>query len=130
MMRQIAELGGQPRFGDAVDQPLVLQPMRDELGHRHERELVLLGEASSSGRRAMVPSSLRISQMTPAGMQSGEPREIHAGLGLPDPLQARRRARARSGKMWPGRRRSDGHRRGIDRDVNRRRAIARARCRS
>jgi len=51
----------------AVHQSLVREPVGDELGDGDECEAVLRGEPSRSGRRAIVPSGLRISQITPAG---------------------------------------------------------------
>ncbi len=39
-------------------------------------------KATRSGRRAMVPSSFMISQITPDGIEPGEPRDIDRGLGM------------------------------------------------
>ena len=35
----------------------------------------------------MVPSSFMISQITPAGIQARDPRQVDRGLGLPDALE-------------------------------------------
>src|SRR5262245_20273161 len=58
-------------------------------------------KASRSGSRAMVPSSRRISQMTPAGANPAR----RARSTAPSVCPARTRTpprRARSGKTWPG----------------------------
>ena len=63
-----AVFGGQPRLGHAVHEPFVLEPVRHELRDGDEGEPVRFGELPRArGRRAALPSSLRISQITPAG---------------------------------------------------------------
>ena len=62
-----------------------------------DAEVVLAAKASRSGIRAMVPSSFMISQMTPAGVEIGEPREVDRALGLPGATRTPP-LRARSGK--------------------------------
>ncbi len=42
-----------------------------------------LANTASSGTRAIVPSLFAISQMTPAGIEAGDAREIDRSLGLP-----------------------------------------------
>ena len=79
---------------------------------------------SSSGRRAIVPSAFRISQITPAGYSPGEPGEIHARLGLADPLQHAAGPRAQREHV-PGAPQVARDRGGIDRDADRRRAVGR-----
>ena len=62
---------------------------------------------SSWGRRAMEPSGLRISQMTPAGSNPARRAKSTEASVCP----TRRNTppgTARNGKMWPGRRRSSG----------------------
>ena len=54
-----------------------------------------------------------ISQITPAGIEPGEPREIDRGFGLPG-AHEHAASRARSGKVCPGRRKSAGSRVGIE----------------
>ena len=55
----------------------------------------------------MVPSSLTTSHSTPAGAKPGEAREVDGGLRVAGALE-HAAALARSGKTWPGRRRSSG----------------------
>ena len=124
MMRELAELGRDPRLGDAVDQLLGLEPVRDELRHGDEGEAVLLGAiAWSSGRRAIEPSAIQDLADDAGRNQAGQPGEVHAGLGLPDPLQhaagpgAKREDVARAAQVG-------GHGGGIDGDVDRRGAVA------
>ena len=96
---ELAELGRQPRLGDPVHQPLGAEPVGDELRDGDEGEVDAARAIScSSGRRAIEPSAFRISQMTPAGMQARQPREVHAGLGLPDALQHAARAGREAGR--------------------------------
>ena len=46
---EFPERRGQPRFGDAMHQPLVFQPIGNELSDGDEREAVLRGEALEIG---------------------------------------------------------------------------------
>jgi hypothetical protein len=39
-------------------------------------------KATRSGSRAIVPSSFMISQITPDGVEAGEPGHVHRGLGM------------------------------------------------
>ena len=48
----------------------------------------------SSGTRAIVPSSFMISQMTPAGLETGDARQVHRRLGVPGAHQHAAVARA------------------------------------
>ena len=116
--RELAELGRDPRLGHAVHQLLGLEPVGDELGHGDERQMMLARDIScSSGRRAIEPSALRISQMTPAGTSPAS--RARSTLASVWPTRCSTPpGRARSGKMWPGRRRSDGDGGGIDGDVD------------
>ena len=84
---ELAELGGEPRLGDAVDQLLGLQPIRDQLGHRDEREVVLLGDRLQLGTPRHRAVGVEDLADDPGRDQPGEPGEVHAGLGLPHPLQ-------------------------------------------
>ena len=49
--------------------------------------LCCLANFVNSGTRAIVPSSFMISQITPAGIESGQPGQIHGAFGLPRALQ-------------------------------------------
>ena len=55
--REVAELGRQPRLGHAVDQLLLLQPVGDQLRHRHEGEPWCCWRSPRG--RAAAPSSRR-----------------------------------------------------------------------
>ena len=104
---EVAEPRREARRGDPLDEPLVVHPVPDDVGHRDDRDAVLLGEARRSGTRAIVPSSFMISQMTAAGIRPA----IRARSTEASVWPARLRTpplRARSGKVCPGRRRSCG----------------------
>ena len=109
---ELAEVGREPRLGHAVHQPLGLQPVGDELRHRDEGQPVLPGHLLQLGaprHRAVGVEDLA----DDAGRhQSGQARQVHAGLGLSDPLQhaarpgAQREDVSRSPEVrrapWPG----------------------------
>ena len=89
---------GQRRLGDALDEPLVAQPVVDEVGDRDDLEAVQRSEASRSGMRAIVPSSFMISQITPAGFSpASRARSTEASVWPARPSTPP--LRARSGKM-------------------------------
>ena len=84
----LAVIGGQPRLGDAMHEPLVLEPVRDELRDGDERQSVLFAQTSRARAGcAVVPSSFKISHSTPAGRKPGEPREIDRGFRVADALE-------------------------------------------
>ena len=56
------------RLGPALHDPVVAPPVGDQVGDRRHLEAVALGELDQVRRRAMVPSSFMISQITPAGI--------------------------------------------------------------
>ena len=64
---KLAELGRQLGDGDLLHQPLGPHAVADQVGDGDHQQPVLLRELVSSGTRAIVPSLLMISQMTPAG---------------------------------------------------------------
>src|SRR5205085_7577268 len=83
----LAMLSGKAGFGDAMHEPLVLQPMRDQLRHRHEGELMLGGELlelwTLRGRSIVVQDFT-----DDAGWrETRETREVDGGLGVTDTLQ-------------------------------------------
>ncbi len=91
---ELAEVGRDPRLGDAVDQLLGLEPVGHELGDRDEREVVLLRDRlqlRTPRHRAVGVEDLADDA---GGHEPGEPRQVHAGLGLPYPLQHAARASA------------------------------------
>ena len=103
-----------------------MQPVRDELRDGDEREPVLAARTPrAAGACAVVPSSLRISQITPAGYSAGEPREIDRGLGVADALQHAAVARAQREDVAAVAQIAR-HRGRIDGDADRRRAVLRA----
>ena len=55
---------------------------------------VLGAAALEVGTRAIVPSSFMISQITPAGVRPGQPREVDRGLGLAGALE-------HAARPWP-----------------------------
>ena len=70
-------------LGDALDQPLGAAAVLDQVGDR--ADLAARARArtrSRSGRRAIVPSSFMISQITAAGVRPASAREVAAGLGV------------------------------------------------
>ena len=84
---ELAERRGKPRLGDAMHQPLVSQPVRDELRDGDERECVLL-------RKRLEVGTLRGGAVggedlaDDAGrLQAGETHEIDGRFGVADALQ-------------------------------------------
>src|SRR2546426_1384361 len=102
-----------------MDQPLVLEPVGDELRHRDEGETMLLGEPLEIG--AARHRAVRIEDLADhtRGIQPGEPREIDACFGLADALQHTAATRPER-KDVTGPPQIARYRRGIDRDANRR----------
>ena len=85
---EVAPLGRDAGLAHPLDQLLVAVPVADEVGDGDQHQAVLAGEARPGwGRRAMVPSSLTISQITADGRQPGQLAEVHAGLGVAGPLE-------------------------------------------
>ena len=88
MMRHVAvRRVGQARFGHAMHEPLVLEPVRDELRDRDEREPVLrreLLELRRAAGRAVIIQDLADHA---GGLEAGEPREVDGRLGVADALQ-------------------------------------------
>ena len=118
-------IGRQPRLGDAMHETLVLEPVRDELRDRDERDAVLLRELlelRTARRRSVLVEDLANHSRRQA---SGQPREIDRGFGVSDALEhaavarAQRKHVAAVAEIARNRRRIDG-------DANRRRAILRA----
>ncbi len=71
------------------------QAVADELGDGEDPQIVFGAELESGRERGpWSPSSLMISQMTPAGMQAGEARKIDGGFGLSSADQNASLARA------------------------------------
>ena len=107
-MRHVAVVGRQPRFGDAMDEPLVLEPMRDELRDGDERDARALARTPrAAGRRAVVPSSFKISQITPAGSRPAR-RARSTAVSVWPTRWSTPPSRARSGNTCPPWRRSRG----------------------
>ena len=61
---------------------VVAPAIGDQVGDGADLQAVALGEGDQVGRRAIVPSSFMISQITPAGFRPGQPREIDRRLGV------------------------------------------------
>ena len=91
---EIAELGRKSRLRHAVDQPFRLQAVGDELGHRHERQMVLAGNGLEIGPPRHGAVGVEDFADDSRRQESRQPGEIHAGLGLPHPLQHTTGARA------------------------------------
>ena len=78
---------GQARFGHPVHQPLVLEPVRHDLRHRDERDAVLGGQLFQL-RAARHGAVFAEDFADHAGrLESRQPRQVHAGLGLAHALQ-------------------------------------------
>ena len=105
--REVAQLRREPGFSHPVHESLGLEPVGHELGDRDEREPVLRGEGLQLGTACHGAVGVEDLADDPGGHESGEPRQIDARFGLPHALEHAARP-ARSGKMWPGRRRSPG----------------------
>ena len=84
---ELAEIGGEPRLGDPVHQPLVLEPVRHQLRHRDEGEPVLLRDDLELGAARHRAVGVQDLADHPRGNEPREPREIHARLGLPHALE-------------------------------------------
>ena len=70
-------------LGHAAHQALGLQAVLDEVGDGDDDAgRARSAKRSRSGMRAIVPSSFMISQITPAGVQPGEARQIDRAFGL------------------------------------------------
>ena len=84
---EFAERRRETRVGHAMDQPLVFQPVGDELRDRDEGQAVLLGEPLEV--RTARHRAVRIEDLAddPCGIQPGQSREIDARFGLTDTLQ-------------------------------------------
>src|SRR5688500_12322169 len=115
-------LGGQARFGDAMDEPLVLEPVRHELRDGDEREVVLYreaGEAIPLHRAAVLVQDLA----DHAGwIEPREPCKVYRRLRVSDALEDAAVARAK----WmhvPRPAKVVAHRGRVDRDLDGRRAI-------
>jgi len=124
-----AELGREPRFRDAVNEPLRLEPVGNQLSHRNERQPVKLRELlelRAAGCRAVVIEHFA----NYAGrIKTSETRKIYSGLGVPDALKHSAVPRAERRDMT-GTPKVGGDCRGIYCNLNRSRAVLRADARS
>ena len=109
----------------ALDELLVAPAVLDEVGDGDHLQPVARAVGNRSGdprHRAVVVHDLA----DDAGrVEAGEAGQVDRGLGLARCAGGRRRARARSGKTWPGWTRSAGRRGRVDRDLDRVRAVVR-----
>ena len=113
-------LGGKARFGDAVHEALLLQPVGDELRHGDEGDVVLLRECLellTAGRRAIVVEDLADDARR---LQAGEARARSTAASVCPTRCSTPPARARSGLItpWPPCRRSERQSRRIDRNAD------------
>ena len=78
---------GQPRLGDAMHQALGAEPVLHQVGDRHEGQAEALRDAAEL--RLPRHGAVGIQDLADdAGrQQAGQPRQVHAGLGLPHALQ-------------------------------------------
>ena len=120
-----AVLGRQPRLGDPVYEPLVLQPVRHDLRDGDEREPMLFGEPLELGAARAGAVVVQDLADHARRVEPREPREIHGGLGVPHALEHAALARTER-KDVPAVSEIAGRGRRIDRDANRRRAVLRA----
>ena len=119
---ELAELGRQPHRDDALDELLHAPAVLDEVGDGDHLQVVALAERREirdAGHRPVVVHDLADDA---GGIEAREPREVDGRLGLARALSTPP-GFARSGKTWPGCTRSCGDRAGIDRDLDRARAI-------
>ena len=84
---EVAEAGRQPRRDDALDELVVAAAVGDEVGdgdHLQVVALAVLDEVADARHRAVVVHDLADDA---GGVQAGEPREVDRGLGLADALE-------------------------------------------
>jgi len=81
-----AKVGRQTGFGDAVDEALVLQPVRDELRHGDEGEPMLLRECLEL--RTLRGAAVIVEDLADdtGGIHASKPREVDGGLRVADAL--------------------------------------------
>src|SRR5438874_7576151 len=83
----VAMLSGEPRLGDAVDETLGLEAMRDELRHGDEGDTVIAREVlqlRATRRRTVVVEDLANHT---GRREPSEPSEIDRGLGMSNTLE-------------------------------------------
>ena len=91
---EVAQPGGEVRLGDASDQPLLLEPVGDQLCDGDETQPVLAGEDLELGTArhgAVLLEDLADDSGRP---EAGEASEVHRRLGLADPAEHPSRASA------------------------------------
>ena len=84
---ELAEAGRQPRLHHALDEPVVLAPVGDQVGDRDHLQPVARAVALEVGdarHRAVVVHDLADHA---GGVQARQPREVDGRLGLPRALQ-------------------------------------------
>src|SRR5690349_10880136 len=93
----VSKLRRQPGFGNAMDEALCLQPVRDDLCDGDEGETVFLREllqlGPTSARSILAEDLADHARRT----EPGQTREVNRCFGVPDPLQHTTVARA---KRW------------------------------
>ena len=120
---EVAELRGNSGLGHAMDQLLGPETIGHELGHGHERETVLLRDLVELGPSGHGPIGIQNLADDTGRNESGQPGEIHAGLGLTHPLQ-HSTGPGPQGKDVTRAAKIGGHGGRIDRDVDGGGAIA------
>jgi hypothetical protein len=115
---ELAECGGDARFGNPVHQLFRSQPIRYQLRHSDEREPMLAGDLLQL--RAPRHGSIGVQNLTddPGRVQARQPSEVDTRLGLPYALKHAARARAQR-KDMTGPPQIGGHGGGIYGDVDR-----------
>ena len=117
-----AEPGRRPGRDDALDELLVLAAVGDEVRHRDHLQVVALAIGLEVARRRHRPVVVHDLANHAGGNQAGEPRQVDRGLGLTDALEhpaglcLQRKHVARLDQLARARL-------GVDRDLNRARAV-------
>ena len=92
-----------------LHQRLGAHPVLDQIRDRDHQQAVLASRTSPArGTRAIVPSSFMISQITPAGIEPGDAREVDGRFGLARRAPARRRRARAAGTCGRAARDRDG----------------------